>query len=440
MPLDTENKRASAIGVGKHYYCLLLPEPDAGAIGKADRAHLTGLYVGILPSLNLDTREKRASAIGVGKKWVTVFPNPDGLALTVFDRRQAAGVYRAEPVGGGIAGIALVITTSVGNITTQIPLNGVAISVVSASGNVAGQIDISGSALITALTSAQLTTEIRLAAAAQAQVSTPGTGLLNRAPIASAVPTLEFTQGVVANIPVDIYGSDPDNDPLTVLLSQGPQGLKAGITYNQALKRLEYAGTSHGLADGSGTNVGTNDHRLVFDDGVGLGAFARSDTIIGNATLTAVIPLSAIAQAQASASGTLTIPADLLGAALIQAVGSGQLTTAIQLVGAAAAVVSSSGSLGTTIPLAGVAANVVTAAAELRLQIEIAATALIQAAVQGGLTTQIFLSGFAQMGGATGAQVSGGFGAALGGAAKAGATARVKLKTAKAKNTRLTVH
>src|SRR3990172_6010859 len=118
MPLDTENKRASAIGVGKHYYCRLLPEPDAGAIGKADRAHLAGGYVGILPSLDLDTRDKRSSAIGVGKKWTTVFPNPDGLALTVFDRRQTAGAYRAAPVGGGIASVALVITTSVGNITT----------------------------------------------------------------------------------------------------------------------------------------------------------------------------------------------------------------------------------------------------------------------------------------------------------------------------------
>ena len=48
MAIDTQGKRWSALNFGDGVLLDLLPEPD-GAIDQADKVHLLGLYIGVLP-------------------------------------------------------------------------------------------------------------------------------------------------------------------------------------------------------------------------------------------------------------------------------------------------------------------------------------------------------------------------------------------------------
>lgn len=378
MAIDTRNKRFSLVGLGEEWFNVVLPDPD-GAIDIYDRTQLLGGYAGIPPAPGLDTRDKRFSMIGVGEEWFnTVAPTPDGSIDSKWDRRQLLGMYRgSDEAVTELAAAALTVATSSGVFTTEIPLAGAAVGQSSATGGLF--VSFEANAIMQALAAAQLATGITLVSAAAVRAF--AAGALESGLSVGAVPTLEFTHGLVQEIDLSPYGSNF----VAMLFAWGAKGAIPGITFDHVTRRLKYDGTDLGLTPGA-PPVWRDGNQITLTDGAGFSsaALGRPDA---TGTLTADNSLAGAAAARGNAVVTITTQIPLTGAALARVAGIGELTVGPEIGGQARGEAAAAAALTTQIPLAGQAFGSVLAGGVIGAPPQLAGSATIVAQAGGVLTT-----------------------------------------------------
>jgi hypothetical protein len=88
-------------------------------------------------------------------------------------------------------------------------------------------------------TGQQLQSSIFTAGEATATGDLTTQAALNHPPVVQTIPDIVFFEGIPAQVDLHQYASDPDGDPLTVLLTGCPQNVASNAIRNAAIKLCE---------------------------------------------------------------------------------------------------------------------------------------------------------------------------------------------------------
>lgn len=234
---------------------------------------------------------------------------------------HAAAAGTLTSIAAALQGVALIVATASGQLTTNITLAGAAVSIAAASGALSSGSGLAGAAAAQAGASGALTAQIKLSGVALAQAVVAG-GLTTQVLLAGGVSAQAIAQaGLSTQIPLGGNASAQ----ATAQAALTVQTLLQGAAAAQASAAGSLNGTPATLA----------------------GNAAAQASVL--ASLSTVIRLSGDVAAQANVAGQLTTRIDLSGAAIAQAIVTGAFSMPIQLQGHAGAQSDASGYLDGTV-------------------------------------------------------------------------------------------